>query len=251
MKNHAPSGLNPSRHFQPPLPILAPAVWSYTPNSRQLPTIHRPAWHTGRAKPLSCFCIRDQVAVLRISFKQALAFQKTPNPLGDGVRQSCQMLAGRRLDPTEPGCSIGALHVHAIEQQRRTFGHAPRSTAGTETSSITTEGNQVPGVTRLAVHPQRAVFQPAAFEVVLEFTLYIARQSPVPILAATCGMIRVLATLCFYTVYRLAESSLTISRNACRCQTFPVIARHSHSIVNESIFLFIFKQLQRSIFTIP
>ena len=174
-----------------------------------------------------------------------------PNPVGDGVRQSCQFLAGQRLDPTEPGCSIGALHVHAIEQQRRTFGHAPRSTAGTETSSITTEGNQVPGVTRLAVHPQRAVFQPAAFEVVLEFTLYIARQSPVPILAATCGMIRVLATLCFYTVYRLAESSLTISRNACRCQTFPVIARHSHSIVNESIFLFIFKQLQRSIFTIP
>ncbi|CSI66366.1 Uncharacterised protein [Vibrio cholerae] len=30
-------------------------------------------------------------------------------------------------------------------------------------------------------------------------------------------MFRVLAILCLHTVYRLAESSFTLSRNACRC----------------------------------
>ena len=44
-------------------------------------------------------------------------------------------------------------------------------------------------------------------------------------------MIRFLAILYFFAVYRLAESSLTLSRRACRCQTLPVDAGHSHSIV--------------------
>src|SRR5699024_454917 len=40
-------------------------------------------------------------------------------------------------------------------------------------------------------------------------------------------MFRVLAILCLHTVYRLAESSFTLSRNACRCCTLPASARHS------------------------
>jgi len=43
---------------------------------------------------------------------------------------------------------------------------------------FTTEGDQVLGMTRLAPHPQEAVFQPPAFEVALEFSLHITRQFP-------------------------------------------------------------------------
>lgn len=37
--------------------------------------------------------------------------------MGDGVRQLGEFGAGRRPDPEEPGCSIGTLNVHAIEEQ--------------------------------------------------------------------------------------------------------------------------------------
>jgi hypothetical protein len=53
------------------------------------------------------------IAVLRISFQQTLALQKAANPPGDGVRQFCQFLAGRRLGPTGPGCSTGVIDMYA------------------------------------------------------------------------------------------------------------------------------------------
>jgi len=42
----------------------------------------------------------------------------------------------------------------------------------------TAEGDQMLGVTGLAAHPQKAVFQPAAFQKFFEFSLYIVRQFP-------------------------------------------------------------------------
>jgi hypothetical protein len=68
-----------------------------------------------------------------------------------------------------------------FDQQGRALGHAPRPTARAKSTALTTEGDQVLSVAGRAALPQKAVFQPAAFEVVLEFTLYIARQSPAPL----------------------------------------------------------------------
>lgn len=73
------------------------------------------------------------------------------------------------------------LGQNFIDQQRRTFGHASRPATGAEAAAFATEGNQVLDVTRLTAHPQKAMFQPAAFEVILELALHIARQLPVPL----------------------------------------------------------------------
>ena len=72
----------------------------------------------------------------------------------------------------------GLFGKYFINQQGRALRHPPCPAARAEAPSFTAESNQVLGVTRLAAHPQKAVFQPAAFEVVLEFSLYIARQFP-------------------------------------------------------------------------
>jgi RimJ/RimL family protein N-acetyltransferase len=42
-----------------------------------------------------------------------LPLQKAADPMGDGERQLGEFGAGRRLDPAEPGCSIGTLNVYA------------------------------------------------------------------------------------------------------------------------------------------
>ena len=63
-----------------------------------------------------------------------------------------------------------------IDQQGRAFGHAPRPAARTETPALAAEGNQMLDVAALATYPQEAMFQPTAFEVILEFPLDITRQ---------------------------------------------------------------------------
>ena len=61
--------------------------------------------------------ITRQVAVLHIPFQQTLAFQKAPYPVGDGVRQSGEFGAARRLHPTEPCGSKASIDIHAIQKQ--------------------------------------------------------------------------------------------------------------------------------------
>lgn len=61
---------------------------------------------------------------------------------------------------------------------RSALGHAPLPTARAEAPSFAAEGDQVLGAMGLAACLQKAVFQPAAFEVVLELTLYIVRHLP-------------------------------------------------------------------------
>jgi hypothetical protein len=43
-----------------------------------------------------------EVAVAGIAHQQALAFQVTANPLGDGMGQLGEFIAGWRLDPAKP-----------------------------------------------------------------------------------------------------------------------------------------------------
>ncbi len=49
---------------------------------------------------------------------------------------------------------------------------------GVKTPTLATEGEQVLSETRLAAHPQKAMFQPATFEKFFKFPLHIARQFP-------------------------------------------------------------------------
>lgn len=79
---------------------------------------------------------------------------------------------------TQHPLAHGLLRQYLVDQQHRTFGHPTRPATGTKSTALTAEGDQALGVTRLAAHPQKAVFQPAAFEVVLKFSLYIDRQLP-------------------------------------------------------------------------
>ena len=72
----------------------------------------------------------------------------------------------------------GLLGQHLLDQQGRTPRHAPRSAARAKTTTLTAERDQMLGATRLAAHLQEAVFETAAFEVILELALHIARQFP-------------------------------------------------------------------------
>ena len=97
--------------------------------------------------------------------------QHQPHDLGLAGKQKAQWKR-----ETQHPLAHGLLRQYLVDQQRRTFGHPTRPATGTKSTALTAEGNQAHGVTRLAAHPQKAVFQPAAFEVVLEFSLYTARQ---------------------------------------------------------------------------
>ena len=55
------------------------------------------------------------------------------------------------------------------------LGQKPRRSPEAPTVGAT-EGDQLLGVTRLAVHPQKAMVQPTTFEVILELALHIAEQ---------------------------------------------------------------------------
>jgi hypothetical protein len=47
----------------------------------------------------------------------ALAFQVTANPLGEGVRQLGEFIAGGRLDPAKPGTGpVGAVDVNTVQK---------------------------------------------------------------------------------------------------------------------------------------
>jgi hypothetical protein len=61
--------------------------------------------------------IRGQVAVLGIALQQALPFQKTAHALRDGERQLGEFLGGWYLDPAKPGCCIGMIDIHPIQEQ--------------------------------------------------------------------------------------------------------------------------------------
>lgn len=49
------------------------------------------------------------------------SFLTTADPVGNGMNQLGEFLAGRCLDPTEPGCSIAIIGIHAIEEQHVKF----------------------------------------------------------------------------------------------------------------------------------
>ena len=68
------------------------------------------------------------------------------------------------------------LGKHLIDQQRRALGHAPRPTAGAKTASFTAERHQVLGMAGVAAHPQKAMLQAPATQVLFEFLLHVFRQ---------------------------------------------------------------------------
>ena len=53
-----------------------------------------------------------------IPFQQALAFQVPGHAAGDGVRQMCEFIIRRRLDPAKPQPGfIGAIDVNTIQEK--------------------------------------------------------------------------------------------------------------------------------------
>lgn len=62
-----------------------------------------------------------------------------------------------------------------VHQQGGAFHHATGAAAGSEASSLTGEGHQFLGVAAFAAHPQEAVFQAAALQVVGELLLHVVR----------------------------------------------------------------------------
>jgi len=66
-----------------------------------------------------------------------------------------------------------------IDQQRGTFGHAPRPAAGAEPAAFAAEHHRMIGVASVATHPQEPVFQTPASEIVLEFPLHVGPKARV------------------------------------------------------------------------
>ena len=67
-----------------------------------------------------------------------------------------------------------------VDQQRGALGHAPGATAGAETARLAAERDQVLGMAGVAAHPQEAVLETPALEVVLELLLRHTPASPCP-----------------------------------------------------------------------
>lgn len=53
-----------------------------------------------------------------------------------------------------------------------------RAAAGTETSALTAEGDQVFGMVVVAAHPEESILTAPAFEIIVERPLYLPRQTP-------------------------------------------------------------------------
>lgn len=97
--------------------------------------------------------------------------QHTSHDLGPAGEQEAQLIG-----EAEHPLAHGLLGQDFIDQQRGAFGHAPRPAAGAKTSSFTAEGDQVLDMAALATYPQKAMFQPPAFEVILELAAHVIRQ---------------------------------------------------------------------------
>lgn len=124
---------------------------------------------TGTGLYMSKPCALDQVC----SDHAIDDAQRPPHDLGPAGKQKAQWQR-----ETQQPLAHGLLGQHIVDQQGRVLGHPPCPAARAKTPTFATEGEQVLGVTRLAAHPQEAVFQPAAFEVILKLALHIARQLP-------------------------------------------------------------------------
>jgi len=61
--------------------------------------------------------VTSQIAVLRIPFQHAPAFELAADTQRQGLGQSGQLGAGRRLHPAEPQCAVGTLDLHPVEEQ--------------------------------------------------------------------------------------------------------------------------------------
>jgi hypothetical protein len=93
------------------------------------------------------------------------------------------------------------LWQHLVDQERRTFGHAPRAAARTEAAPFAAEGDEFLGMTSIAADAQKPMLQPPTLQAILELTLYVPRQ------IATRGTQRL-------EKYRI----MTLDELAARCQ---------------------------------
>ena len=59
----------------------------------------------------------SEVAVAGIAHQQALAFQVTANPLGDGMGQLSEFIIGWRFNPAKPCGSVITADVHAVQKE--------------------------------------------------------------------------------------------------------------------------------------
>jgi hypothetical protein len=99
--------------------------------------------------------------------------QHLTHDLGPAGEQEAQ-----GIRETEHPMAHGLFGQDVIDQQGRTFGHAPCPAAGTEAPSFTAKSDQVLGVAGVAAQTQEAMFETAAFEVILELPPDIRRQLP-------------------------------------------------------------------------
>ncbi len=58
-----------------------------------------------------------EVAVAGIAHQQALAFQVTANPLGDGTGQLGEFTIGWRFNPAKPCGLVITANVHAVQKE--------------------------------------------------------------------------------------------------------------------------------------
>jgi hypothetical protein len=77
---------------------------------------------------------------------------------------------------TQYPLAYGLFRYYLIDQQCGAFGHTPRTAAGAEASSLATECYQVFMMTFAALHPQEAMLQAAAFEVIGKFLFFVQRK---------------------------------------------------------------------------
>lgn len=93
--------------------------------------------------------------------------QHPPHDLRPAGEQETQLVR-----ETQYPLAHGLFGQYFVNQQGRAFGHATCTTARAEPSSFAAESNQVLGMAGLAAHPQKTMFQPAAFEKFLKFPLH-------------------------------------------------------------------------------
>ena len=127
---------------------------------------HHQRHRAGACRPASETGLLDQVAGdPTIDDAEHLA----PDPWTAGEQQT------QGIRKAQHPLAHRLLGKHRIAPQGRALGHAPRPAAGAKAARLAAERHRVLGMAGVAAHPQKALLQAAATQVVFEFLLHIVR----------------------------------------------------------------------------
>ena len=138
------------------------------------------AWSPPGARQVNGLLIPKAIAAARI-IRSALLGRRSQEPaLQDALDELSEALAAALAPQGDDGtsrCLIGR-RIRIIDEVIEARSHAPPTAGRAEAALLAAEGDQLLGVTGLAVQAQETFLQPTALQAGLELLLHVPRQRP-------------------------------------------------------------------------